>query len=504
MELVRTSERESDSAGWQRRRLRAVGIILCATVVIYFVRGFLEGELMLLPLRSTMAASLCGLVAALASPRRFSLRRLRYVELALLGLTGLFLAVYQYDIIRHRLMLGNPAQALVALQGCVTYVFATMVLYAVFVPNTPRRTATVVVPLALLPMLVLLLMRLGHSEIQTALDYLFAYDSLSDCVMFLGLGAAAAVYTAHTIHELQEEALKARQLGQYRLVKLIGSGGMGEVYLAEHQLLRRPCAIKLIRPSRQTDPASLERFEREVQLTAQLSHPNTIDIFDYGRTPDGTFYYVMEYLPGMNLFDLVEEFGPMPPARVVHFLRQTARALREAHEAGLIHRDIKPANIFSAKRGGVYDVAKLLDFGLVRPMRENPTANAGDPSMISGSPFYIAPEEVLSGGTVDVRSDIYSLGATGYYLLTGRPPFQGSNAVQLMVAHVNEKVVSPTSLQSGIPVELEAVILRCLAKQPSDRFCDAQALERALAGCPVAGRWTYEDAQRWWEDRGLA
>src|SRR6185312_7224850 len=176
-----------------------------------------------------------------------------------------------------------------------------------------------------------------------------------------------STFGARTMSRLRRQAAEARQFGQYRLRRRLGSGGMGEVYLAEHQLLKRPCAVKLIRPDAATDPRALARFESEVRLTATLSHPNTVEIYDYGRAEDGTYYYVMEYLPGLSLAEMVERYGPLPPARVVYLLRQVSGALREAHAAGLIHRDIKPSNIIAARRGGMDDVAKLLDFGLVRP-----------------------------------------------------------------------------------------------------------------------------------------
>ena len=191
---------------------------------------------------------------------------------------------------------------------------------------------------------------------------LFGFDAM--ILLILAVGSA---FGAHTISRLRRQVTEARQLGQYRLRRRIGAGGMGEVYLAEHQLLKRPCALKLIRPDSVADPRALARFEREVRLTATLSHPNTVEIYDYGRTEDGTYYYVMEYLPGLSLEELVERHGPLPPGRVVYLLRQVCGALREAHAAGLIHRDIKPSNIFAARRGGMDDVAKLLDFGLVLP-----------------------------------------------------------------------------------------------------------------------------------------
>ena len=198
---------------------------------------------------------------------------------------------------------------------------------------------------------------------------------------------------------------------------------MGEVFLAEHELLKRPCAVKLIRPEVVLRAGTIDRFEREVRINATLSHPNTVEIFDYGRTEDGTYYYVMEYLPGMSLADLVERHGPLPPGRAVYLLRQVALALQEAHEAGLIHRDIKPSNIFAARRGGMDDVAKLLDFGLVRPAATASSPRTSDEGQILGTPLYMSPEQATNSRPLDARSDIYSLGAVAYYLLTGRPPF---------------------------------------------------------------------------------
>ena len=249
--------------------------------------------------------------------------------------------------------------------------------YGLYVPKSWRRAALVVGPLALLPFATLLVLYLRYpagdgvaleqgwmTSPTTPRIVLFGFDA-----MILLILAVGATFGARTISRLRRQVAEARQLGQYRLRQRIGAGGMGEVYLAEHQLLKRPCAVKLIRPGDATDPRALERFEREVRLTAMLSHPNTVEIYDYGRAEDGTYYYVMEYLPGLSLAELVERHGPLPPGRVVYLLRQVCQALREAHAAGLIHRDIKPSNIFAARRGGMDDVAKLLDFGLVLPRR---------------------------------------------------------------------------------------------------------------------------------------
>jgi len=272
------------------------------------------------------------------------------------------------------------------------------------------------------------------------------------------------------------------------------------VYLAEHCLLKRPCAIKLIRPGKQTDAQAILRFEREVRATAKLSHWNTVSIFDYGRTDDGTFYYVMEYLPGLSLADLVSRYGPLPVPRAIHLLRQICRALYEAHAAGLVHRDIKPANIFVSRLGGVCDVAKLLDFGLVELTVGEAQAEKARSGSISGSPQYMSPEQATPHHVTDARSDIYSLGATAYYALTGRAPFEGQTLVQLILAHAGEAVVPPSRHRAEVPLDLDEVVKKCLAKSPVDRFTDANSLEQALAACSDAPGWTDAQAASWWQE----
>jgi serine/threonine-protein kinase len=279
---------------------------------------------------------------------------------------------------------------------------------------------------------------------------------------------------------------------------------MGEVYLAEHQLLKRPCAVKLIRSDEATAPRAQERFEREVRLTATLSHPNTVEIYDYGRADDGTYYYVMEYLPGLSLAELVERYGPLPAGRAVYLLRQVCGALREAHAAGLIHRDLKPSNVIAARRGGMDDVAKLLDFGLVRPVTTGRPEQLSAVGQVFGTPLYMSPEQATSARELDERTDIYSLGAVAYYLLTGRPPFEGADAIAVIVAHARDPVMPPSRVRPGIPRDLEQVVLRCLAKEADARFPDAASLERALLDCDCAGSWDQDLAARWWRDYGSA
>jgi serine/threonine-protein kinase len=288
------------------------------------------------------------------------------------------------------------------------------------------------------------------------------------------------------------------------LKKKLGAGGMGEVYEAEHALLQRPCAIKFIRLDRDADDVARVRFEQEVRAAASLTHWNTVEIYDYGHTGDGTFYYVMELLPGLTLGELVKQHGPLLPERAVHFLRQLCGALREAHASGLVHRDITPANIFAAKRGGLHDVAKLLDFGLVRQITNGKSGMAGTTSKghFSGAPLYMSPEQATAYDDADTRSDIYSLAAVAYYLLTGSPPFSRSSVLQVLVAHEREQVVAPSTLRPGLPGDLEAIVLRCLEKSPSDRFQDVQALGQALSGCDCANRWTEYRAAAWWRQIG--
>jgi serine/threonine protein kinase len=323
---------------------------------------------------------------------------------------------------------------------------------------------------------------------------LFSFDA-----MVLFILAVASTFGARVISLLRRQIAEARHLGQYRLRRQIGVGGMGEVYLAEHQLLKRPCAIKLLRPESLGDPRSLARFEREVRLTAALSHPNTVEIYDYGRTDKGTYYYVMEYLPGMSLADLVERHGPQPPGRVVYLLGQICQALREAHGAGLIHRDIKPSNIFVSQRGGLHDVAKLLDFGLVLPIAKSGSPQLSREGQILGTPLFMSPEQATGSKELDGRSDIYSLGAVAYFLLTGRPPFEGEDGLRLLIAHARDPVVPPSLLSVNLPRDLERVVLRCLSKDPADRFPDSGSLEQALLECACTDDWDQRRAARWWE-----
>jgi serine/threonine-protein kinase len=319
-------------------------------------------------------------------------------------------------------------------------------------------------------------------------------------VLWCTVGIVTASLGSRVIFGLRQEVREARQLGQYTLIEKLGEGGMGAVYKAHHALLRRPTAIKLLPPEK-AGQQNLSRFEREVQLTSQLTHPNTIAIYDYGRTPDGIFYYAMEYLDGLDLQALVDADGPQAPARVVHVLKQVAGALAEAHAIGLVHRDIKPANIILCERGGVADIAKVVDFGLVKNIDAQTDgaslAMTGE-TRIMGTPLYLSPEAIRDAASVDARSDLYALGAVGYFLLTGSSVFHASTVVEICSHHLHSEPVPPAErLGRALPADLQSLLLRCLKKAPAQRPQSAHELAAALAALSVP-EWTQEQARAWW------
>lgn len=298
---------------------------------------------------------------------------------------------------------------------------------------------------------------------------------------------------------LGEAELKLKQLGQYVLEEKIGEGGMGVVYRARHALLRRDTAVKLLLPDR-ADAESLARFEREVRLTCQLTHPNTIQIFDYGHTPDGVFYYAMEFLTGLNLQQLVTKFGPQPEGRVINILLQICNSLAEAHAAGLVHRDIKPSNVFISNRGGVPDYVKLLDFGLVREYTETSLEKGGEEEVV-GTPLFMSPESIRNSMASDPRSDIYAIGALAYYLLTAQYVFAHESLDEI---HEKQMTTAPTPpgkvTKNPISPEFEQVILKCLERERDARPQSAMELAGLLSNCPTVNDWTPEARLAWWTE----
>jgi serine/threonine-protein kinase len=501
-----TSQFTREVARVLHARLRVVAAIALVPMLLFFFRHLLDPN----PLAHVNAVALAihgGSVALLASLAALLWRRrdlpyltLRKVEVALFASLVVLFTWRQFGLFGNTQLFrlsadGGEGVVRLWIENSAVRWFFLIVMYGVFIPNTWKRCAMLTGVAALLPVA---LTPLGA--------YLFGHatEEVGDGVLDLGIlmvtAWAIAVFGAYRLQLLQRQAFQAKRLGQYHLGERLGAGGMGEVYEAEHVLLRRRCAIKLIRPDQTRDPATMARFEREVQAMATLSHPNTTEIYDYGRADDGTFYYVMEYLDGLNLEAMVDRYGPLPPGRVIHLLRQVCQALREAHGIGLLHRDIKPSNIVACRRGGMHDVAKLLDFGLVQQMKPGPEAlRLTLQGAILGSPPYMAPEQAQGRSDLDATCDIYSLGAVGYFLLTGRPPFVRETAMEMMLAHAYEPVAPP----AGVPADLEAVILRCLSKKREGRYPSVEALGAALAACADAGRWGEEQAAAWWRGIGV-
>lgn len=385
-----------------------------------------------------------------------------------------------------------------------------LLVYAVYVPSTARRTL-VLAALMTLPLLGCIFV--AFRAYDPALmdppsanwpkgrigDVAYPATIFNTAWWAMAVGIAAAF--SQTIYGLRRAVNEIQRLGQYTLEEKLGEGGMGVVYRASHAMLRRPTAIKLLLPER-SGKYALARFEREVRRTAMLTHPNTVTVFDYGRTTEGVFYYAMELLEGASLDEVVKVDGPQSEERVIHLLEQAAGSLAEAHDAGLIHRDIKPGNILVVDRGGISDLVKVLDFGLVKDV-----AHAGaesEPALtmtnaITGTPQYIAPETVTAPETVDARTDLYSLGAVGYWLLTGTHVFGGRSIVEVCAHHVLTVPDAPSArLSSPVSSDLEAILLSCLAKKPEDRPASAHVLRDRLRACNAASRWTNAKAAQWW------
>jgi len=375
-------------------------------------------------------------------------------------------------------------------QMMILTTYCVLLTRAVTVPSAPVVTA-LIGAFGILPALTVAAWA-GHAR-----------GFMNEALSFAAIWSAAAVllstFVSKVIYGLRESVSRTQQLGQYVIEQKLGQGGMGEVYLARHTLLRRLTAVKLLPPERAGEK-TVARFEREVRATSRLTHPNTVSIFDYGRTADGVFYYAMEHLDGLDLERLVRSYGPMSPSRVIHVLTQICGALSEAHGLGLVHRDLKPANVFLCERGGQRDVVKVLDFGLVKD--NSPDSGAAlktELNALIGTPTYLAPESIHSPSEVDGRTDLYALGAVAYFLLTGQDVFQGNTVVALCIAHLHDAPRRPSErLGRELPPDLEALVMSCLQKAPEARPASAASLRKALLACDVAA-WSNEDADAWWQ-----
>jgi serine/threonine-protein kinase len=474
------------------RRLRVLTPLLLSVSVFYFFRNLgspteipasrfgLLVQLVLLALMTACAAPLYGAAG-------LSLRGLRTLELILFGLAATYLAWLQCFTlleawgVREASPAHGPIVLRLALGASAVRWLLLIVAYGVVIPNTTRRCAVVLGPLVAMPLIIAAGAALGSPAARGSF-----WIAVLQMAASLIAGAGAALFVCSRGNALPPQALESELIGQYLLKGPLRSGGMGEVFLAEHVLLKRPCALKLVRPSASRDPDVRRRFEREARAMAALRHPNAVTVHDCGQAPDGTLYYVMEYLPGLTLEEMVVRDGPLPPRRVVALLRQLCDALAEAHGQGILHLDIKPGNVVVVGSPNVGEAAKLLDFGLAREVGRVGLSFQSSGAEGAGSPQYMAPEQAAGRGPLDSRTDLYGVGGVAYFLLTGRPPFECDSALQLVLAHACDPVTPPRRLRPEVPADLEAVVLRCLEKEPAGRFAAVAEVDRALAACACA------------------
>jgi len=450
--------------------------------------------------------SLVHLVAAIAlSGLLWAVRGRRFSErgLWLLDLVGVLLPAFAVSAM---LASSLPVVRYRPDLSCTLGVVYLLTARAAVVPSSPSRTL-VFGGIAFLPLLVATYFLYVAAEAAgISQSRMYPGDRSTPALMtawtgvFCFVGVITSGFVSYVIFGLQREVERAKKLGQYVLGEELGAGGMGVVYRAEHALLRRPTAVKLLPPDR-AGQAAIARFEREVQITGELTHPNTVAVYDYGRTPEGIFYYAMEYLDGADLERFVERHGALPADRVRYLVRQVAASLAEAHARGLIHRDVKPSNLILCKRGLERDFMKVVDFGLARDF------DAGGLELTSagqlvGTPLYVSPEQITNPGGVGPSSDLYALGAVTYFLLTATPPFRGKTAVEVCAGHLHSPVESPSArLGAPVPPDLERLVLDCLAKEPSARPKDALEFIERLDACAGVGTWTARDRETWWRER---
>jgi eukaryotic-like serine/threonine-protein kinase len=444
-----------------------------------------------------IAAHVMGVLWAVTSRRRsWSLRTLGLLDGASLVLAGITLALMAAQPDEKQLMSGLFALTV------------TMMARAVLIPSTATRTFCLSW-LAAAPLLVVAVVFHEFAKLPgfgpAFLKVLVSVNAL----LWMILAVTLSTVTSSTIYGLRQQVKEATEIGQYTLEEKIGSGGMGEVWRARHRMLIRPAAVKLVSSrdlgsSQGRDPElRLRRFEREARATAGLRSPHTVQLYDFGVTDDGTLYYVMELLDGMDLDTLVERFGALPPERAIHLLLQVCASLEEAHQNGLVHRDIKPANIVVSRMGAAWDFVKVLDFGLVKldgARQSSDSVRLSADNNVSGTPGFIAPEVVL-GAKSDHRVDIYALGCVAYWLLTGRLVFEGPGAIKVMSDHVHTVPPPPSSrCTAQVPAELDGLILECLEKDPEKRPSSVSALQARLQELPTSTPWTRDRAERWWSE----
>jgi serine/threonine-protein kinase len=534
--VTSSSHYDSGSSGrpsFYQRRVAVLGKVLTivwtvgnvASTAIYATMGWWREMLTLGNALSWFALLICAGVWFFCSREALPVRTIRAVETASMmgsavavALMGRYYAAQALELTAEGVAfdlstLEPEAFALVAGVQMAQILAALMlglafgyVLRAALVPSSVRRTVWITV-LAMVPMVALYVFDWLPLEVDRWLrDAVGAYQVVTllvDILIWWTLVTIVCVSISRIIHNLRREIRQAARLGQYTLEEKLGEGGMGLVYRASHAMMRRPTAVKLLPPERAGEDV-IARFEREVQQTARLTHPNTITIYDYGRTPSGVFYYAMELLEGASLVSVVERDGPQPPGRVARVMEMVAGALAEAHALGIIHRDIKPANIFLCRQGGELDVAKVLDFGLVKVVDQSQDADVTLDGVVRGTPQYLSPEGLTDPETVDGRLDLYALGAVAYYMLAGEALFSG-NVVEVCGHHLHTEPEPPSErLGRELPAGLESLVLQCLAKDPAERPQTAAEIRNRLRSNRDLPRWSQVEARQWWQRHGDA
>jgi serine/threonine-protein kinase len=384
----------------------------------------------------------------------------------------------------------------------VTWTTPIIIMFPLIIPSPPRTTLWIALAAAATA-------PLGLALLEMTVEANLEPRAYPHSLVSPAIAVAVAYFGSRIVYSLGIDVSRAREMGSYRLTELIGRGGMGEVWKAKHRMLARPAAVKLVRPdvfgasSSEQSRLMLARFEREAQATASLRSPHTIELYDFGATADGTFYYVAELLDGFDCNALVRQFGPVPAERVIHLLHQVCDSLGEAHEHELIHRDIKPGNVLVCRYGRKVDFVKVLDFGLVKARGQpgdDEIALTAD-GVVSGTPAFMSPEQVLGNRSIDARSDIYAVGCLAYWLLTGELVFQGTTAMEVMIHHAHTQPHPPSGrTELGIPASLDEVILSCLAKDPDQRPQSADELSQRLDTCAQdVIAWTTARAAGWWD-----
>ncbi|HYJ10926.1 MAG TPA: serine/threonine-protein kinase, partial [Polyangiaceae bacterium] len=474
------------------KRLGNMGLLGALAFATYLLWLALLGSTQLGPVAGVgLKVALAGIVLSLLLLGVTRLPKVPPHNVADLGNLYLFAISLSLGILRH-----SQASAPSELLRQVSPVVIPILAFGALIPTVPGKALVVMLVAAAMDPLGLVLMRS------------YTHYSARELIVVLSsplLAALVAQQISKVVHRLTEGIAKAREVGSYKLVERLGMGGMAEVWRANHRMLRRPAAVKLIRPKVLIDhgPADSERllrlFTREVRTTASLRSPHTIQVYDFGITREGAFYYVMELLDGIDLMTLVERFGPQPAERVASLMRQVCHSLREAHARNFVHRDIKPANVLTCAVGGDYDFVKVLDFGLVLD-RHLTSQELEDEKQFVGTPAVMAPEMLRFQAPVDARADLYALGCVGYWLITGKRVFEAETRHDMLVMHAHQKPVLPSRrIDRPMHPGLEAIVMQCLEKNPNKRPQTARELADALGALQFEHPWTDERAELWWK-----